>query len=112
MTSLRNSVSLIGRLGNDPEIKTFGENKTMAKFSLATNDYYRDAEGKQVKETQWHNIVAWGKTAELAQKLLSKGKETGIQGKLVSRSWEDADGNKKFMTEVVANEIVLLGKEN
>jgi len=62
MTTLRNSVNLIGRLGNDPEMKTFGENRRMARFSLATNDYYNDSEGKRVTETQWHNIVAWGKT--------------------------------------------------
>lgn len=113
MTTLRNSVHLIGHLGNDPEIKTFGNNRSMVRFSLATNDYYRDAEGKQTKETQWHNIIAWGKTAEIAEKILSKGRETAIQGKLVNRSWEDKDGVKHYMTEVVANEILAFGnKEN
>ncbi len=109
MTTLRNSVNLIGRLGNDPEMKTFGENRRMARFSLATNDYYNDSEGKRVTETQWHNIVAWGKTAEIAEKLLNKGKETAIQGKLVNRSYEDKEGNKHYITEVVAGEILVFG---
>lgn len=111
MTTLRNSVQLIGHLGNDPEMKTFGNDRSMARFSLATNEYYRDGNGKQTQETQWHNIVAWGKTAEIAEKLLSKGKEAAIQGKLISRSWEDKDGNKRFITEVVANEILVFGKD-
>jgi len=80
MTTLKNSVNLIGRLGNDPEMKTFGENRRMARFSLATNDYYNDSEGNRVTETQWHNIVAWGKTAEIAEKLLNKGKEAHRSG--------------------------------
>jgi len=109
MTTLKNSVNLIGRLGNDPEMKTFGENRRMARFSLATNDYYNDSEGNRVTETQWHNIVAWGKTAEIAEKLLNKGKEAAIQGKLVNRSWEDKEGEKHYITEVVANEILIFG---
>ncbi len=109
MTTLKNSVNLIGRLGNDPEMKTFGENRRMARFSLATNDYYNDSEGNRVTETQWHNIVAWGKTAEIAERLLNKGKEAAIQGKLVNRSWEDKEGEKHYITEVVANEILIFG---
>jgi single-strand DNA-binding protein len=111
MTTLRNSVQLIGHLGNDPEMKSFGNDRSMARFSLATNEYYRDGNGKQTQETQWHNIVAWGKTAEIAEKILSKGKEAAIQGKLISRSWEDKDGNKRYITEVVANEILVFGKD-
>lgn len=111
MTTLSNSVHLIGHLGNDPEIKTFGNEHTKARFSLATDDYYRDNEGKRTKETQWHNIIAWGKTAEIAEKILTKGKEVAIQGKLVNRSWEDKDGAKHYITEVVANEIMALGKK-
>ncbi len=109
MTNLRNSVNLIGHLGNNPEMKTFGENRRMARFSIATNDYYNDSEGKRVTETQWHNIVAWGKTAEIAENLLSKGKEAAIQGKLVNRSYDDKEGNKHYITEVVANEILVFG---
>jgi single-strand DNA-binding protein len=109
MNSLRNSVTLIGRLGNDPEMRTLGDNRRVVHFSLATNDYYTDSEGKRVTETQWHNIVAWGKTAEIAEKLLKKGKECAIQGKLANRSWEDKEGNKHYITEVIANEIVVFG---
>jgi len=111
MTTLRNSVHLIGRLGTDPEMKTFGNDRSMARFSLATNDFYRDSEGKQVQETQWHNIVAWGKTADIAEKLLIKGRETAIQGKLVNRSWEDKEANKHYITEVVASEILVFGNK-
>jgi len=111
MTTLRNSVNLIGRLGNDPEMKTFGENRRKARFSLATNEYYTDSEGKRVTETQWHNVIAWGKIAEIAEKLLSKGKETAIHGKLVSRSYDDKEGNKHYITEVLANEILVFGND-
>ncbi len=112
MTTLRNSVTLIGRLGNDPEMKNVGENRHMVRFSLATDDYYNDSEGKRVTDTQWHNIVAWGKTAELAGKLLSKGRETAIRGKLTNRSWEDKEGKKHYITEVIANEILVFGNSN
>lgn len=111
MTTLRNSVQLIGRLGNDPEKTTFGENKTKVKFSLATSDNYRDKEGERVEETQWHNIIAWGKTAEMAEKYLKKGKEIAVSGKLTYRSWEDKEGHTNYITEVVANEIQMLGKK-
>jgi single-strand DNA-binding protein len=109
MSTLRNSVTLIGHLGNDPEMRTVGDNRRMARFSLATNDYYYDKKGARVEETQWHNIVAWGKTAEVAEKVLSKGRETAIRGKLITRSWEDKDGEKHYITEVVANEIMVFG---
>ncbi|MBN2638878.1 MAG: single-stranded DNA-binding protein [Bacteroidales bacterium] len=112
MTTLRNSVHLIGRLGNDPEMKNYGNDRTMARFSLATNEYFRNHEGKQMQETQWHNVVAWGKTAEIAEKILKKGKETAIMGKLINRSWEDDNGLKHYITEVVASEIVVFGKES
>lgn len=111
MTSLRNTVHLIGRLGNDPEITTFGENRSKAKFSLATSDYYRDKDGNRVDETQWHNIVAWGPTATIAEKYCKKGNEIAIGGKLTHRSYEK-DGNTNYITEVVVNEIVLLGKKD
>ncbi len=112
MTTLRNSVTLIGRLGNDPEVKTVGDNHRLARFSIATNDYYNDSKGNRVTETQWHNIVAWGKTAEVAEKVLSKGKEAAIQGKLVTRTWEDKEGEKHYVTEIIANEILALGNGN
>ncbi len=81
----------------------------MAKFSLATNDFYKNAKGEKVEETEWHNIIAWNKTAELVENFLAKGKEVAIEGKLTSRSWDDANGNKKYITEVVCNEILFLG---
>ena len=111
MTTLRNSVQLIGRLGNDPETTTFGENKTKAKFSLATSDYYRDKDGERVEETQWHNIVAWGNTATIAEKYLKKGQEIALSGKLTHRSWDDKDGNTNYITEVIASEIVMFEKK-
>ena len=111
MKTLRNSVNLIGRLGNDPEIKSFGNDRTMARFSLATNDYFRDKNGETVKQTQWHNIVAWNGTAQVVSKLLSKGKEVALHGKLANRTWEDDKGNKHYMTEVVADEIVVFSSK-
>lgn len=112
MTTLRNSVQLIGRLGLDPETIPFGDNKSKVKFSLATNDYYKDKEGERQEETQWHNIVTYGKTAEIAEKYLKKGEEVAIAGKLTYRSWEDKEGKTNYMTEIVASEIVMLGKKN
>ncbi len=111
MTTLRNSVSLIGRMGTEPEMKDLGNDRSMTRFSVATNEYYKDKNGETVKETQWHNVVAWGNTAKLAEKILSKGKEVAIHGKLINRSWEDQDGKKHYITEVVANEIIAFSKE-
>ncbi|MBN2520964.1 MAG: single-stranded DNA-binding protein [Bacteroidales bacterium] len=112
MNALRNRVQLIGNLGMDPEVKKFDGNKTMAKFSLATTETYKNAEGKKVDETQWHNIIAWGNLAVIAEKYLSKGREVAVEGKLIHRSYEDKDGNKKYISEIVANEILLLRKNN
>ncbi len=107
MTTLRNSVQLIGRLGNDPESTTFGENKTKVKFSLATSNYYKDKAGERIEETQWHRIVAWGNTAVIAEKYLKKGREIALSGKITYNSWEDKEGNTQYLTEIVANEIVM-----
>ena len=112
MTTLRNSVQLIGRLGMDPEVKTFENDKIKVSFSLATSDYYKNKEGERVEDTQWHNVVAWGKTAKIAESYLNKGKEIALSGKLTSRSYDDKDGNKKYITEVVANEILMLEKKS
>jgi len=112
MTTLRNSVQLIGRLGADPKTFTFENGNTKATFSLATSDYYKDKNGERVEETQWHNIVAFGKTAKIVTDYLHKGSEIALQGKLTSRSYEDKEGNKKYITEVVANEILMLDKKN
>ncbi|MFK5857191.1 MAG: single-stranded DNA-binding protein [Bacteroidota bacterium] len=112
MTTLRNSVQLIGRLGNSPETTTFGENKTKVRFSFATSDNYKDKDGERVEETQWHNIIAWGGIATIAEKYLKKGQEVALSGKITYRSWDDKDGNKKYITEIVANEIVMFEKKN
>ncbi len=110
MNSLRNSVNLIGYLGADPEIKQLDSGKILAKVSIATSDMYKNAKGDKVTETQWHRIVAWGKTAEFVEKYLKKGNNVAVQGKLTHRSYEDKEGVKRYFTEVVANEFVLLTK--
>lgn len=110
MNTLRNKVQLIGNLGNDPEIINLESGKTLAKFAIATNESYKNAQGEKVTDTQWHNIVAWGKTAEIVEKYVAKGKEVAIEGKLTTRSWEDKDGIKRYITEVVCNELLMLGK--
>lgn len=110
MSTLRNTVQLIGHVGNEPEIVNLESGKKLAKFSVATNESYKNAKGEKITDTQWHNIIAWGKTAELVENYVPKGKEIGIEGKLTSRSYEDKDGIKKYITEIVCNELLLLGK--
>lgn len=110
MNTLRNKVQLIGNLGNDPEIINLDSGRTLAKFSLATNDSYKNANGEKVTDTQWHNVIAWGKTAEIIEKYVGKGKEVAIEGKLTSRSYETKEGEKRYVTEVVCNELLMLGK--
>jgi single-strand DNA-binding protein len=111
MSNLRNKVILIGHLGNDPEVKDLESGTKVANFSLATNDYYKDPQGERVENTQWHHLVAWNKTAEILEKYVKKGQEVAIEGKLTNRSYEDKEGNKRYVTEVVVNELVLLGKK-
>ncbi|WP_318343449.1 single-stranded DNA-binding protein [Flagellimonas baculiformis] len=110
MNSLKNKVQLIGHLGSDPEIITLENGGKLAKFSLATNETYKNAEGEKVTDTQWHNIVAWGKMAEIAENYLSKGKEIMVEGKLMSRSYETKEGEKRYITEIKCNELLMLGK--
>lgn len=112
MYALKNKVQLIGNLGNNPEIKTLEGGKKMAKFSVATNEAYRNAKGEKITETQWHNLVAWGRVAEIAEKYLSKGSEVAIEGKLTNRSYNDKDGNKKYITEIQVNEVLLFGEKS
>ena len=109
MNTLRNKVQLIGNLGNDPEIINLESGRTLAKFSIATNENYKNSEGEKVTETQWHNVVAWGKTAEIIEKYVTKGKEVVIEGKLTNRSYETKEGEKRYVTEVVCNELLMLG---
>jgi len=108
MTTLRNRVQLIGNLGNDPEIINLESGKKLAKLKLATNENYTNDKGEKVTDAQWHNIVAWGKSAELAEKYLTKGKELAIEGKLTHRTYEDKNGEKRYYTEVVANELLMM----
>jgi single-strand DNA-binding protein len=111
MYALKNKVQLIGKLGNNPEVKTLGDGKKMVRFSVATNETYRNAKGEKTVETQWHNLIAWGKVAEIAEKFLHKGTEVAIEGKLINKSYTDKDGNKKYSTEVQVNELLLLGEK-
>ena len=111
MYALKNKVQLIGHLGAAPEIKTTEAGKKYARFSVATNETYRNTKGEKVTETTWHNLVAWGKVAEIAGKFLNKGTEVAIEGKLISRSYTDKSANKKYITEVQVNELLLLGSK-
>jgi len=110
MKSLRNSVQLIGRLGKDPEVKEFGDKKRAA-FSIATTDVYKNNKGVKTEDTQWHNLVIWGKLAGVAEKYLKKGAEVAVEGKLVHRVYETEKGEKKFFTEINVNDFVMLGKK-
>jgi len=110
--NLRNKVQLIGHVGNAPEVRTLDSGKSMARFSLATNETYNDAKGNQVTNTDWHTIVAWGKQADLAKNLLDKGKEVLVEGKLTTREYENNNGVKMRITEVVAQHFMVFGKKN
>jgi single-strand DNA-binding protein len=107
---MKNRVQLIGHVGQEPEIKNLEEGKKLANISLATNEVYYRENGDKVEQTQWHRVTAWGKTAEIIERFVTKGKEIAIEGKLIHRSYEDKNGEKRFITEVVANEILLLSK--
>jgi len=108
MNTLQNKVQLIGNLGKDPEIKNLTSGKIKASFSLATSDYYKNGEGEKVTDTQWHNVIAWGKLAEIAENYLQKGNKVAVEGKLIHRVYDDNDGQKKYITEVVANSLMML----
>lgn len=110
MRNLKNRVQLIGRLGQDPEVKQMENGNTMSRFSMATDAHYIDGKGEKVKETQWHNIVMWGKLAENMKDFLHKGKEILVEGQLVHRSYEDKEGVKRYISEVKVNSLELLGK--
>jgi single-strand DNA-binding protein len=109
MNTLRNQVQLIGFLGKDPEIKTLESGKKMAKLTIATNDYYLNDQGQKVETTAWHSVTFWGKPVNVIEKFLLKGKEVGILGKLSYRDYEDKDGVKRYVTDIVGNELLLLG---
>ncbi len=111
MYALKNKVQLIGNVGNAPEIKSLENGQKMAKFSLATNETYNNQNGEKVQETQWHNLVAFGKIAELCEQYLSKGSEVAVEGKLTHREYTDSNGVKKYFTEIQVNEMLLLDKK-
>ena len=110
MNAMKNRVQLIGNVGNDPEIKTLENGKKLAHLTVATNDRYTNDKGEKIEQTEWHRVTAWGKTAEIIEKYVVKGKEVAIEGKLTHRSYDDKNGGKKYITEVVVNEILLLSK--
>ncbi|RLD39063.1 MAG: single-stranded DNA-binding protein [Bacteroidetes bacterium] len=111
MKNLRNQVQLIGRLGADPEVKSLNSGTKVARFSLATSDYYKDKDGNKVEDTQWHKIIAWNGSATYADKYLKKGMEIVVSGKLVYGSYDDKDGNKRYTTEIVVNDMLILSKK-
>ncbi len=111
MNTLRNKVQLVGNLGKDPETITLESGRKLAKFSLATNENYKDANGHKQTKTDWHSLIAWGKTAEIIEKYVTKGKEVAIEGKLTTRSYETKEGENRYVTEVVVNEILMLGNK-
>lgn len=112
MNTIRNSVQLIGNVGKDVDFKTLDSGTAVANFSVATNEYYKNKDDEKVQETQWHNIEAWGKTAELMNSMISKGSQVLIKGKLVSQSYEDKEGTKRYITKVRASEFQLFDKKD
>jgi single-strand DNA-binding protein len=111
MSSVRNSVQLVGNLGKDVEIKEFDSGSVMVSFTLATNEYYKNSKGEKVQETQWHKVVAWGKLGELMHKYLAKGSEVLVKGRLVSRTYNDKEGNTRYVTEVIANDFIVFSRK-
>ncbi|WP_047419502.1 single-stranded DNA-binding protein [Cellulophaga sp. Hel_I_12] len=112
MKSIKNLVQLIGNVGQEPTITNLANNKKVARFSIATNESYKNSKGEKVQNTDWHTVVAWGKTAEIIEKFVSKGKELGVTGKLRTRNYTTEDGSERYVTEVEAKEILLLGRKN
>ena len=108
MYALRNRVQLIGNLGNAPEVRKTETGKTLVRFSIATNETYKNSVGEKVTETQWHNLIAWGKIADIAIKFLNKGTEVAIEGKLINRNFTDKEGTRRYITEVQVSELLLL----
>jgi single-strand DNA-binding protein len=112
MNALRNSVRLIGHLGENPNVRKLDSGKTMVYFTMATNEVYRDSNGEKQTETTWHRIVAWGKPAEVVESYLKKGAEVAVEGKLTNRSYEDKNGEKHYVTEIVLNALLMLDKKS
>lgn len=111
MNNLRNSVRLLGKLGNNPEITEFDNGKKKARMSMATTEIYRNAQGEKVSDTQWHHLVAWGPAAVLAEKLLQRGSDLAVEGRLVHRNFEDKEGKTRYVTEVVVHSFMMIGRK-
>ncbi len=111
MNALKNKVQLIGHLGNTPEVTTLESGKKVAKFSIATNETYTNANGEKITNTQWHQIIAWNKTAEIIEQFLQKGSEAIVAGKLNTRSYTDNTAQKRYFTEIICSEILVLGNK-
>ncbi len=110
MNTLRNKVQLIGRLGQDPEIVTFKNGDKIAKFSMATDDSYKDKDGNKVERAHWHNVIVKGGLVKVVEDYVTKGQEIAVEGKLTNRSWDDDQGNKRYATEIICNELLMLSK--
>ena len=110
MKNLRNKVQLIGNLGMDPEVKSLSNGNKVVNFTLATSEYFKDAQGNRKQDTQWHRVVAWGQLANIIESYVHKGSQVAVEGKLVHRSFETKTGERKFVTEIVANDLVMLNK--
>ena len=111
MNALRNKVQLIGNAGKDPEVKTFEGGRKLATISIATSESYTNDKGEKITDTQWHNLVAWGKTAEIIEKYVVKGNQFAVEGKLTHRSYDVKNGEKRYVTEVVVSDVLLLGSK-
>jgi single-strand DNA-binding protein len=107
-----NKVILVGNLGKDPEVRYLEGGTAVANFSLATTEAYKDRTGRRVEQTEWHNIVVWRGLAEIAEKYLKKGMQVYIEGKIRTRSWDDKDGNKRYTTEIVADNMTMLSRKD
>ncbi|WP_343785020.1 single-stranded DNA-binding protein [Wandonia haliotis] len=112
MSTLRNKVALVGRTGIEPEVRNFENGRKFVRLTLATSESYRNKSGERVENTQWHTVVAWGKLAGIFESYVSKGQEIMVEGKLITRSYDDKNGDKKYFTEIEASDVLLLGKKN
>lgn len=111
MKTIKNHVQLIGNVGQEPTVTNLESGRKVARLSLATNETFKNSKGEKQTETDWHTVVAWGKTAEIIEKFVVKGKEIAIMGKLKTRTYTTDDGNQRHVTEVEAKEILLLGSK-
>jgi len=111
MNNLRNKVQLIGNVGQLPEVKTLSNGKIVANLSLATNETYINANGEKITNTQWHNLVAWGKSAEIIKAYVKKGDEIAIEGKLQYETYDDKEGNTRYLTKININDLLMLGSK-